>query len=192
LAALANTDNTDIVHRGLHVHDKVVCASQVPTPPTDIQQQVEAQSTSKKTERQKAEERAAAPLCRGCHAAFDAYGVVLESYDAIGRYRTTLDGVPVETSFDIAGLGAGLDGRVSGVGDLSDRIRRSGRLPECATRHMAAYALGRDFGSADRCSLGSAEKRFATSGSFVDLFRGVALAPGFSTRLLSAGKEGAQ
>jgi len=43
------------------------------------------------TGQQQAADRAMNDICRPCHGTFDAFGLALEFYDAIGRYRTTYD-----------------------------------------------------------------------------------------------------
>ena len=44
--------------------------------------------------------------CRTCHAAFDSLGLSLENFDTIGRYRTTDNGIPIDTSGDSANVGS--------------------------------------------------------------------------------------
>ena len=55
--------------------------------------------SSKLNVRQTLEQHRQNPGCAGCHALFDAYGLALEKYDAIGLYRSTYeDGTPVDVS----------------------------------------------------------------------------------------------
>ena len=86
-----------------------------------------------------------APACAGCHALIDPPGFALENYDAIGRWRTLEDGVPVDA-------GGGLPGGVTvdGVAGLEDRLVQN---PEpfvtAFTEKLLTFALGRGLEPSD-------------------------------------------
>jgi hypothetical protein len=79
------------------------------------------------------------PVCAGCHRIMDPIGFALESFDAIGRYRETENGKPLETSVVL------YDGEeVNGAADLQNFLmnyRES--LARNVTQRMLTYALGR-------------------------------------------------
>ena len=54
------------------------------------------------TKRQRLEMHRSEPACAGCHALMDPLGFPLENFDAIGKYRTTDNGLPVDptSTFD--------------------------------------------------------------------------------------------
>ncbi|MES2572473.1 MAG: DUF1588 domain-containing protein, partial [Verrucomicrobiota bacterium] len=50
------------------------------------------------TFRQRLELHRAEPRCAGCHARMDPLGFGLENFDALGNWRTTVGGSPVDAS----------------------------------------------------------------------------------------------
>ncbi|MCC7376848.1 MAG: DUF1592 domain-containing protein [Verrucomicrobiales bacterium] len=84
-------------------------------------------------------EHRANPACASCHDLIDPVGFALENFDAIGRWRSLEDGLPVDSSaglpdgsvFDgVAGLEAGL-------------LRRPELFAQALTEKLLVYALGR-------------------------------------------------
>lgn len=76
--------------------------------------------------------------CATCHALFDPFGMALEKFDAIGRYRTTYgDGSMIDASTDLKGVPfEGLDGAASAVTSHPN-------FKACFTHKLFTYALGR-------------------------------------------------
>jgi hypothetical protein len=109
----AGTD--DIVHRGLYVYNSLACGIAIANPPPNEDAVFQ---TLTGTEREKALKRDTLGSCGACHNLFDPFGLVSESYDPIGRYRSTdpqKPGIPIDTSAVIQLLGPDLDGPVSGL-----------------------------------------------------------------------------
>mgnify|MGYP006175201393 CR=1 FL=1 len=89
LAMRARTNDTSVVSRGLYINSNVLCIQRPPAPTGELLEQAEVQlSNTSLTERARSDERAAIGTCGGCHAVFDTYGIVLEPFDSIGRFRT--------------------------------------------------------------------------------------------------------
>jgi hypothetical protein len=57
------------------------------------------------TRRQAMEEAKSSPACAGCHSLLDPLGFSLEHYDALGDYRTTENGQPIDSSGSYDGEG---------------------------------------------------------------------------------------
>jgi hypothetical protein len=79
--------------------------------------------------------------CAGCHARFDSFGLVFESFGPIGERRDVdLAGHPVDTRAEFPGgtEGAGLDGLLHYIHD-----HREADFVDTLCRKMLAYALGR-------------------------------------------------
>lgn len=79
------------------------------------------------------------PACQGCHRLMDPIGFALESFDAVGRYRTTDGGNPIDPS------GVLYDGtEVKSAADLPDfLLQHEDSFLRNATQRMMTYALGR-------------------------------------------------
>jgi hypothetical protein len=89
LTARARTDVPSVVGRGLLINQVVLCGEN-PAFPEERTGEIDEISAMQTTmsEREKAEYRAASDDCGGCHSSFDAYGLALEPYDIIGKFRT--------------------------------------------------------------------------------------------------------
>jgi hypothetical protein len=166
MASRARTDNTSVVSRGLFVDGRILCNTRPPEPPETIRSQVEMQLMDPtQNERQKADHRAKTDPCVNCHRYFDAYGLVLENFDAIGRYRTTYpDGMAIDPS---GMLPAALGGsRVADAADFAVKATESGAFSLCMTLNMTRYALTQVAGGLDRneSTVCNANKRFSTTG----------------------------
>ncbi len=79
------------------------------------------------------------PVCAGCHGIMDPIGFALESFDAIGRYRESENGKPLETRVEL------YDGMiVDGAADLQKfLVNYKESLARNVTQRMLTYALGR-------------------------------------------------
>ena len=89
--------------------------------------------------RERMEQHRRNPVCAGCHAVMDPLGFSLENYDAIGVWRSTADGVPVDAS-GVLPDGTTFDGP-SGLRDVL--LSRRDEFVTTVTHKLLTYALGR-------------------------------------------------
>ncbi len=175
LSIAANPDNTSVVHRGLFVHGKLMCLGVSP-PPASLATAVNALSTMNITEKAKADIRAKTAPCNGCHLAFDQYGLTMEHYDAIGRYRAAYqDGSTIDSSVT---LPADVDGvTAQGVTDMAAALAKNPIFATCVAQQLTGYGLGYqlDSAAASSCSITNTYANFmsAGSGTFADMIRAV-------------------
>jgi len=89
--------------------------------------------------REKLEQHRENPACAGCHAIIDPYGLALEEYDGIGRYRTAYpDGTPIDPSTTLA------DGvTLSGLSGVANNIGQNAAFSSCVAEKLLTYGLGR-------------------------------------------------
>src|SRR5262245_26158629 len=113
LSALSRADNTSVVARGLFVRASLLCLPAPPPKPEALLAQVPAFVGANLDQRQSAQFRAATSPCSTCHNLMDPFGLLFENYDAIGRYRRELEGVPIDASVRLDG--AGFPGAFEGV-----------------------------------------------------------------------------
>jgi mono/diheme cytochrome c family protein len=159
LAVSSYPTRTSVVLRGKYVLQNIL-GSAPPPPPPDVPALDEAAVTSSASLRQQMEEHRANPACASCHARMDPLGFGLESYDAIGTWRTDDGGAPVDSS----GL---LPNGKSFSGPAQMRRILSGMLPElaeCLTEKLLTYALGRGLQSYDRPTVRAITQRLRSSG----------------------------
>ena len=187
LASQARTDNTSVVARGLFIDGRILCSTRPPDPPAGLTNPVQMLLMDPtRNEREKAEYRAAQDSCKGCHAAFDAYGLVLESFDAIGRYRSSYaDGKPIDPS---GMLPAALGGaHVADAADLVTKVADSGAFSLCMAVNMTRYALTQATGGLDRseatvCNLSKRLSAPGGDGTFTALMREILTSRTVTTR----------
>jgi hypothetical protein len=138
LAALSRTDNTSVVARGLFVRGAMLCLDKVPSPPESLSDAIQELLEADMTERERADARAANGTCSGCHKHFDAFGLLLENYDPVGRYRDTLEGEPIDARVDLTGMGD-LEGIFTSAVDFADAVAETDGFAACVARHLLTY-----------------------------------------------------
>jgi hypothetical protein len=130
-------------------------------------------------------EHAKNPACAACHALLDPPGFALESFDQVGRWRSTENGKPVDTSGTMVGAGD-LDGAFARGEELLSRIGNSATVRGCFARQYFQFAVAGDVtrpvADADRCSLEWLSASFAASGDLRELVELVASTDSFRFR----------
>ncbi|MDB4982640.1 MAG: Cellulose-binding domain protein [Myxococcales bacterium] len=182
LAANSRVNRGDPIHRGLFIYSSLVCGNPVPAPPanaTTLDQSLPATAT----ERDRANFRASRGDCSACHVHFDPLGLLSERYDPIGRYREKdASGQVIDQSSTINLGSKVLDGPANGLPDLITRLQSSRDFADCAAGRLASVAVGRTVSTDNSCALQNVRDTFATSASFMGLFRAIATSPAFTTR----------
>jgi hypothetical protein len=120
-----------------------------PPPPPGVGSIDSKSGGSSGTMRQIMEKHRANPMCASCHMRMDPLGFSLESYDAIGRWRTQDGGLPIDTS-GVLPDGQKFQG-AAGMKKILSENREA--FAECLTEKMMTYALGRGVESYDRASI---------------------------------------
>src|SRR6185436_4814350 len=101
------------------------------------------------TFRQRLEQHREKPECAACHKRMDPLGFGLENFDAVGRWRTSISGKPVDSS-GVLPTGEQFTGPAELKALLFQRKRDFARN---LTEKMLAYALGRGLEYYDRPAL---------------------------------------
>jgi Protein of unknown function (DUF1592)/Protein of unknown function (DUF1588)/Protein of unknown function (DUF1595)/Protein of unknown function (DUF1585) len=178
-----------IIARGLIVNASFLCAEN-PGPPTSalIKMQVASQSADMtKTDRQKADFRAATVPCNGCHPHFDPYGEALGAYDLVGEFKpNNPDGTPIDTSALLPANAGGA--KINGPVEMAQALTTAQGAPftACMAKNLLAYALADAVvgGTVDSCAVGLiAQNAGGASATFSTVLAQVAASPTFSTRL---------
>ena len=193
-ASNKNATGDDVVHRGLWIHDNLLCAPALPPPPANA---TSVAATITGSSREQAVTRDT--TCgKACHGHFDPFGLVTLSYDSIGRYRTTdptstPPGAPINTTATVtAGVLAGSSAPVelANVDDLA-KIFASGRqVSDCAAASLATYTLDHSPEVEGSCEIQTLKDHFQQSGSFKELFTAILTSPAFLTRDIASPSAG--
>src|SRR5688572_3929716 len=130
--------------------------------------------------RERLEAHRSNPVCASCHQIFEPMGIAMENFDAVGRWRTTDEGVPIDPSGVIA------DGtRLEGVASLRGATRRdSDQFARVVTERLLTYAMGRGVEDPDMPMVRSITRDAAkTNYRFSSLVKGIVESPGFQMNM---------
>jgi hypothetical protein len=108
----------------------------IPTPPGDVDMTLPASDEGFPTLRDRVAFHLQNPACAGCHVLMDPIGLGLERFDALGQYRLTENGVPIDPSSEIDGVA------FEDAAGLDEIIADSEDTRACLVRTMYRYATG--------------------------------------------------
>ena len=142
LAVTSNPTRTSPVKRGLFILENIL-GTPPPPPPPDVPQLEESRKDFKGREPKLSELLAvhrSNKLCSSCHERMDPLGLAMENFNALGSWRDTEAGQPI----DPAGLLVTGE-KFADVRELKRVIRRDRKTDvyQCLTEKMLTYALGR-------------------------------------------------
>ena len=129
--------------------------------------------------RERLEEHRANPVCASCHARMDPLGFALENFDAVGKWRDTDAGTPIDAS-GVLPDGATFDGLPA----LREVLfERRGEFVATVTEKLLTYALGRGVEYYDRPAIRAIVRDAEEDGySWSSLIVGVARSVPFQMR----------
>ncbi len=147
LTVTSYSNRTSVVQRGKFVLDNFLGAPPPPPPPNvEALKEPSEDGGQAATLRARMEAHRKNPVCASCHARMDPIGFALENFDAIGNWRTSEFGVPIDTT------GVLPDG-ITFEGPAGLRETLLGRRDEFVltlTEKLLTYALGRGVDSFDQ------------------------------------------
>jgi hypothetical protein len=97
LTALSAKSRTSPTKRGIFLMSRYF-GFDPPEPPANIPGLVDPPGSLPSTMRDRMTAHRTNPQCASCHAMFDPIGFALENFDAVGRWRTTDNGLPIDAS----------------------------------------------------------------------------------------------
>jgi hypothetical protein len=163
LAQLAKQNQTSPVLRGKFVREQLLCEHLDPPPP-NINVMV-PELDPNLTTRERFSQHSTDDACSGCHVMMDPIGFGLENYDAVGKWRDTENGDPIDVSGSVEeGEAADVAGPFVGPAELGDRLASSETVKQCMALNWFRYTNGRSETPADACELDALTARFAASG----------------------------
>lgn len=174
LSVQAHPDQTSPVLRGKFVRSMLLCQPPDP-PPNDVNISVPEIDPNATARERFSGHLTAGATCNGCHQLMDPIGFAFESYDALGQYRETDAGRPLDLSGEIIGAtDPSLEGPFNGVREMAQKLAGSQQVRECLATQWFRFAVGRPQADQDACSLGTLEETFVGSGGdLVELFVGM-------------------
>jgi mono/diheme cytochrome c family protein len=138
LAATSDPDRTSLVKRGKWILETIL-ATPPPPPVPDAANLKEDPESLRLPLRVRMEKHRADPNCASCHKRMDPIGFGFENYDAIGAWRDSDAGKPVDSAAELP------DGKkFSGPVELKKLLKeKKGEFVEGFSEKLLTYALGR-------------------------------------------------
>ena len=139
LTATSYADRTSVVLRGKWVLETLL-GSPPPPPPANVPPLPENDGKSKpESLRERMEQHRANPVCATCHANMDPLGFALENFDAIGRWRESDEGAPIDSAITWR------DTAIDSPKAFREALLRQGEdeLLRTIAEKLLTYALGR-------------------------------------------------
>ncbi len=177
LASAANVEATSPTHRGLLVHERLLCRSR-PTPPPNVPPLGSTNPGTYRTTRERYEIAHAQGFCMGCHEQFDPLGFAFEHFDQGGRYRADEGGAPIDASGQVLARDRSLLFAFDGAEALARGLAEQAEVADCVSGLAVAYAFG-----GARCVAEDARASFRTKNmGLLELLAQLAAAPSFAER----------
>lgn len=156
LAGQSQTDRTSPTRRGVFLLQTLYC--QTPPPPPDGVDTTLAPPVGAMTEREILEAHRVNPQCATCHALFDPFGIALENFDPIGRYRETDEGLPIDASGEFGGR------TFDGPAELGAMLAEDPAVQACLLRNFYRSANGRAEDDEDSTQIAAMAELLAANG----------------------------
>jgi hypothetical protein len=185
MVMLSRLTQTDPIHRGLFVRQRLLC-QQLPPPPPGVIFSVPAVAPGLTT-RQRFAVHTSQAACAGCHTLMDPIGFGFEHYDQDGHYRAMEGTLPIDATGEIID-GGDASGTFDGAQQLAERLAHSITAPTCFARQWFRYSMGRIETESDQCSIDTMMEPFAEDGFRIEaLLLATPLTPAFQHRRIPTG-----
>ncbi len=138
LTVTSYATRTSPVIRGAWVLENIFGAPPPPPPPNVPA--LDNAVSSKLPMRERLSAHRDNPACASCHRSIDPVGFAMENYDALGRWRDYIDGVPIDVSGGLPGAGESEEG-VAGLEE--SLLARPELFARTVTEKLLTFALGR-------------------------------------------------
>ena len=145
LTVTSYPNRTSPVLRGRWLLDNILGAPPPPPPPDVPPLREENGGDRPRSIREQMETHRKNPSCAVCHVRMDPLGFSLENFDALGKWRTVSDALPIDASASLPD-GTRFDG-VAGLRRVMIDHRED--FARTLTQKLLAYALGRSIESSD-------------------------------------------
>lgn len=153
-AAVLTMNSTGVdsnpLKRGVWLLERMLHDPPPPPPPNVPEVDLTDPRILKMTPKERMADHRNQAACQSCHAKIDPWGLALENFDAVGRFRTTINDQPVDASAVLYNKQA-----LDGVAGLKSYLleNRQDQFARAMVHKLSSYALGRPMSFADRGEL---------------------------------------
>ena len=145
LTVTSYATRTSPVLRGKWLLENILGAPPPPPPPDVPELEERGGAERPRSMRERMEQHRANPVCAACHTRMDPLGFALENFDAVGKWRATDGGSPIDASGALPD-GAAFNGP---AGLRRMLVERDAEVVQAVTAKLVTYALGRGVDTAD-------------------------------------------
>ena len=147
LAMNSSGSDSNPLKRGIWMLESLLNDPPPPPPPAVPEIDLADPEIAKMTLKERIEDHRNHAACMSCHVKIDPWGIALENYDALGRWRDQIDGKPVDASSRLFNneLLNGMDGLKRFL-----LTNRQDQFVRAMAHKLSVYALGRPLTFADR------------------------------------------
>jgi hypothetical protein len=157
LAVHDHNDGTSPTKRGLFVLTRLLCQNLALAPPSGLD--IPPPPSGLLTQRERLERHVKDPACAGCHVQMDSVGLSLEHFDALGAWRDTDHGLPID---DRGELNSEAYQGGAGLGAL---VKKHIALGPCLVQSLYGSSVGHLVTEHDRESFSQAVAAYDSSGA---------------------------
>ncbi len=190
LTLTSYSTRTSPVLRGKWVLENLLSAAPPPPPPNIPALKTEGKQAGETlTMREAMTQHRASPACATCHARMDPIGFAMENFDAVGRWRDTDGGSPIDAS------GVFPDGtRFDGAAGLKQiLLSHPEQFINTVASKLLMYSIGRNLQYYDQPAVRSIVRQAAADNyTFAALIRGVVESEPFQMRESQSASAGAR
>lgn len=154
LALHSHAERSSPTLRGKFIRETLMCQGLPEAPPVIP----ELPGTEGLTLRQRLEQHRTDMYCASCHRLMDPMGLGLENFDAIGAYRATDQGQPIDPSGDVDGVA------FNDAASLGTLLRNHEDTASCLALTLYRYATGHLETRGERRSTDSVLTAFTAAG----------------------------
>lgn len=181
LSVFSHPDINSPTRRGLFVQETLLC-TEIQPPPPDVNPMPPTPTEGQTLREWLEENHNADEGCYACHALMDPAGFAFERFDAVGVFRQLDNGLPIDSTGDISGLGT-----FANASELASLVRNDPRTANCAVRNLYRSTLGYHEGLDQADGIAALDSQFTASDyNYKQLMIELTLSPLF--RLVDAPK----
>ncbi len=138
LTVTSYANRTSVVLRGKWVLETLL-GSPPPPPPPNVPPLAENDRSNPTTLRERMEQHRRNPVCASCHRRMDPLGFAMEHFDAIGRWRESDGGAPINATIELSGR------TIDSPRTLREALLAEGdrEFVRAVAEKLLIYALGR-------------------------------------------------
>ncbi|MCH2375610.1 MAG: DUF1592 domain-containing protein, partial [Planctomycetes bacterium] len=150
LAMNSSGDDSHPLKRGIWMLESLLNDPPPPPPPAVPEIDLTDPEIAKLTLKERIEDHRNHPACMSCHVKIDPWGVAFENFDALGRWRNTIKGKPVDATSRLFN-----DELLNGMDGLKRFLlkNRQDQFVQAMVHKMTVYSLGRPLTFADRAGV---------------------------------------